>query len=274
MATGTYTVPELTAEQVQRILVKPLEDRSVFLLNGMTQAPTWVGENEEIPDTAELDTKEMTLMPPGMKSIKIISRFSNELARQSIVDLSVVLKDRLVSDVANTLDQALLTSADATGLVPRGLLFYEGTQQMPAIGTLGLDDLHDAIGMMLSANVDVSRVRWFMRHEVFVHLRKLKDGNDRYQLQPDPTSVGGYTLLGIPVTVTDRLPLATGTPDSSAVVLADFSTIAVARDLAPSVTVLPELFAKTDQIGIRVITRYDAKPMLPEGILIMRGVTV
>lgn len=290
MATGTYTVPELTAEQVQRILIKPLEDKSVFLsagprifdtdgsqiripmLNGMTNAPTWVAENGAIPDTTELDTTEMTLMPPGMRSIKVISRFSNELARQSIVALDTTLKDRLVSDVANTLDNALLTSQVTDGSVPLGLLFYPGVQEMPAVGTITLDDLHDAIGMMLASNVEVSRVRWFMRSEVFVQLRKLKDGQDRYQLTPDPTQAGGYQLLGIPVTVTNRLPKATGTPDSSAVILADFSVIAVARDLAPSVTVLSERYADYDQIGIRVITRYDAKPMLPEGILIMRGV--
>ena len=295
MATSTGNNPALTAEQVQKILVAPLEDKSVFLsagprifdtngspvrvplLVGMSEEPTWVGENELIPSDTELETDEVTLLPEGMKSIKTISRFSNELARQSIVALDVAIKDRLVSDVANKLDNALISSTVTNGTVPRGLLSYQGVQEMTGVGTLELDDLLDAIGLMFAANVDTSRLKWFMRSEVFVHLRKLKDGDDRYQLQPDPTLAGAFTLFGIPVVITNRLPTSTNnaTPPvtSSSVVLADFSTIAVARDLAPSVTILTERYADYDQIGIRVTTRYDAAPLLPEGVLILRGVT-
>ena len=164
----------------------------------------------------------------------------------------------------------LLTSNVTDGSVPLGLLNYQGIQEMDSVGVLALDDLHNAIGLMLAANVDPARLKWFMRSDVFVHLRKLKDGNERYQLQPDPSAVGGYTLLGIPVTVTNRLPTADGASD---VVLADWSCIAVARDLQPSVTILSERYADLDQIAVRVITRFDALPLLEDGILIMRGVT-
>lgn len=296
MPTGTSTVPELTQEQVQRILVQPLEERSVFLrsaprifdsngspmripkLVGMTQAPTWVDENEAIPDTTEMDTTEVTLMPETMKSIKVISRFSNELARQSIIGFDAALRDRLVSDVADLLDNALLASDVTDGTQPVGLLNYAGTQSMAAVGVPTLDDLHDAIGLMFSANVEVSRLRWFMRSREFVNFRKLKDTTDRYQLQPDPTEAGQFRLLGIPVTVTNRIPLyddpnTTEVEEYSSIVLADFSTIAVARDLAPSVTVLSERYADYDQIGIRVVTRYDAAPLLPEAVLVLRDVT-
>jgi HK97 family phage major capsid protein len=292
MPTGTATVPELTAEQVQRILVQPLEDRSVFLnagprifdtpgspvrvpkLVGMTIAPTWIGENQAIPDTTEMNTDEVVLMPETMKSIKIISRFSNELARQSIIGFDAALRDRLVTDVSNVLDNALLSSTVTNGTQPLGLLNYVGTQQMTAVGVPSLDDLHDAIGMMFAANVDTTRVRWFMTSREFVGFRKLKDNGGRYQLQPDPTQAGGYTLLGIPVRVSNRIPQNGGlNTDASSIVLADFSTIAVARDLAPSVTVLSERYADFDQIGVRIVTRYDAAPLLPEAILVMRGVT-
>ena len=291
MPTGTATVPELTAEQVQRILVQPLEDRSVFLnagprifdtpgspvrvpkLVGMTVDPTWIGENQAIPDTTEMDTDEVVLMPETMKSIKIISRFSNELARQSIIGFDAALRDRLVTDVANVMDNALLSSTVTDGTQPLGLLNYVGTQSMAAVGVPSLDDLHDAIGLMFAASVDTTRVRWFMTSREFVNFRKLKDTTNRYQLQPDPTQAGQYTLLGIPVRVTNRIPQNGGlNADESSIVLADFSTIAVARDLAPSVTVLSERYADFDQIGIRVVTRYDAAPLLPEAILVMRGV--
>lgn len=61
---------------------------------------------------------------------------------------------------------------------------------------------------------------------------------------PDPTAdgvfglFGLFGLFGIPVTVTNRIPIAGTTGNPSSVILADFSQIAVARDLAPSVKIL------------------------------------
>jgi hypothetical protein len=40
--------------------------------------------------------------------------------------------------------------------------------------------------------------------------------------------------------------------------------IAVARDLAPSVTILTERYAEYDEIGIRVVTRYDLGLLHPK----------
>jgi len=107
------------------------------------------------------------------------------------------------------------------------------------------------------------RARWLMRATNFTTLQKSKDGSQRYQIQPDPTKAGAFTLLGIPVVVTDRLPVdATPTPDTTEIVLADFSQIAVARDLAPSVKILDQTFGQYDQMAIRVVVaRYDAAPL-------------
>ena len=59
------------------------------------------------------------------------------------------------------------------------------------------------------------------------------------------------------------------------VVLADFSPIAVARDLAPlSVKILDQTFGAYDQMAIRVVARYDAAPLNPEAVVVLRGVTV
>ena len=97
---------------------------------------------------------------------------------------------------------------------------------------------------------------------------------DDGKLRPLDARMKAHTLLGIPVRVSNRIPRNGGlNTDASSIVLADFSTIAVARDLAPSVTVLSERYADFDQIGIRVVTRYDAAPLLPEAVLVMRGVT-
>ena len=76
---------------------------------------------------------EVTLLPTTMKSVKVLTRFSNELARQSVIALDAALRNRLVTDVANVVDAAAVplvdavraastTPADALGLEDRGRL--------------------------------------------------------------------------------------------------------------------------------------------------------
>ena len=290
MASGVSNTPELTREQVQSILIQPLEQASVFLASGprvfdtegspvrvpkltVVTDPNWHGENEQIQEE-DPDFGEVTLLPPTMKSVKVITRFSNELARQSVVALEAALRDRLVRDVAAKLDTAFIASAVTDGTEPRGLINYAGVQSMPGIGVPTLDDLHDAVGLAMAANVDTSRLRWLMTSRDFVNVRKLKDLQDRYQLQPDPTQEGAFRLLGFPVTITNRIPADGGDDDDeSSIVLADFSQIAVARDLSPSVKILDQTYADFDQMAIRVVARYDAAPLNPEAVVVLRGVT-
>jgi len=130
MPASTTTAPELTREQVQAILVQPLTAASVFLaagprifdvtaagpvriptLVGVT-APSWHGENELI-NKVEADFGEVVLLD-GIKSLKSLTRFSNELARSSIVALDAALRDRMVLDVAARRQQL------GVARVPRG----------------------------------------------------------------------------------------------------------------------------------------------------------
>ena len=291
MAADTTSASELTREQVQAILVQPLEQASVFLASGprifdtdgspvrvpkltAMDEPSWIGENTQIPEV-DASFGEVTLLPSSMKSVKSLTRFSNELARQSVIALDAALRQRMVRDVAAKLDAAFIAGTGGTpaGTEPVGIVNYSGTSELTGVGTLGLDDLHDAEGVALAANVDPARMRWFMRSGTFVGLRKLKDTSGKYLVQPDPTEAGAYRLLGHEVTVTNRVPVETGTPDTTEVVLADMSQVAVARDLSPSVKVLDQTFGDFDQMAIRVVARYDAAPLNPEAVVVLRGVT-
>ncbi|MGI5951827.1 MAG: phage major capsid protein [Brooklawnia sp.] len=279
---STATHAELTAEQVQKILVQPLTDTSVFLsagprifdtngsqiripkMGGAT-SPDWHGENEQISEV-ETDFDEITLLPSTMKSVKVITRFSNELARQSIVALDATLRNRLVTDVADKLDRQFLSAGGDGTTTPLGLFAYQDTQNVPVGGPLDLDVLLDAWGKALAANVNMGSLKWLLRPDDFVGLRKLKLTSGQYVLQPDPTKDGIFRLWGAPVTVTARIP-------EGKAALADFGQIAVARDLAPSVKVLTETYADYDQQAIRVVARYDAAPLNPEAIITLTGIT-
>ena len=54
----------------------------------------------------------------------------------------------------------------------------------------------------------------------------------------------------------------------------DFSQIAVARDLAPSVTVLRERYADWDQGALLVVARYDAAPLNAAAVVALTGIAI
>lgn len=278
MTETTTANPELLADQVSSLLVQPLEAASVVLssgprifdTSGVLRIPKlvsgatvgFVGEGGLIPDDADVDFDELVLMPTERKSIKTILKYTNELVRQSVIGIDAVLKARLVKDVSDALDAALLTgdgSSDSiTGIIE------QANVQTDVWDPTDPDTLMDAIGLAVAAEVMPNR--WFINGADFVTLRKVKEtsGSAKYVLESDLTKDATYRLFGIPVTVTNKLPEGTA-------VLADMSQVAVARDNAPSVTVLSERYAEYDQIGLRVTTRYDLGLLHPEGVIVLGG---
>jgi len=269
----TSAIPELLQEQVASLLVQPLEAASVVLSSGPrifdTASPlripkltsgASVGFVEEaglIPE-AGVDFGEVTLMPSDRTSLKVLLRFTNELLRQSVIGLDATLKQRLVTDVSHALDDALLKGIGAdhsiTGII------HQADVQTGALDVTDADCLLDAIALASAAEVTPNR--WFVNGQDFIALRKLKDGYERYLLESDVTKDVTYRLFGIPVTVTNKLAAGTA-------ILLDTSMVAVARDLAPSVTLLSERYAEYDEQAIRVVTRYDLGLLHPEGVIVL-----
>lgn len=288
MAVSTANATELTAVQVAKILVQPLAEKSVFLsagprifdtagplripMAGAPVDPSWTGENELITEK-DVDFDEVGLLPSTMKSLKVITRYSNELARQSVISLDQAIKDRLVNGVADKLDAQLLSATGDGITTPKGLFAYSGIQTLAVGGALTLDKLLDAWGMALSANVNMAGLRWILTPGDFVSLRKVKDTTGSYILNADPTADAVFRLFGAPVTVSARVPNTTGGTVTGRAALVDFSQIAVARDLAPSVKILTERYADYDQQAIRVVARYDAAPLNPKAVVALTGIT-
>lgn len=283
MALDTQVASELTQDQVSTILTKPLEQRSVFLAAGPTifdtngspvrvpaapgseaDALQWVGENELIPEV-DPELGEMSLLPSTMKSVKTITRYSNELARQSIVSLDRVLQDRLVADVATKLDRQFLSDQGDGITTPQGMFAWPGVEDVDAAAGLNLDTILAAQGIALESYVDLDRLALFIRPGDLMTLRGLKDNDGHYILNADATQGGGFRVLGMNVLVSSHIP-------AGRAALADMSMVAVARDLAPSVKILTERYADYDQQAIRVVARYDAKPLDTAGIVTFSGI--
>lgn len=274
MSNSSVTAKTLITEQVAKVLVEPLEAKSVVLEAGpkifnsseplriptLTDGfdPAWVGENELIPED-DAAFGEIALMPTERKSIKSITRVSNELIRMAAVGVDNVLQARLVKDVANKLDTALLIGDGADNTVT-GILNQPGVQ-VGTLDTADPDSLLDAIALANAAEVTPSR--WFISGADYAALSKLKDADGKYLLQTMGTINGTMTktLFGIPVTVTNKLTAGQGA-------LVDMSEVAVVRDINPTVKILDERYAEYDQVGIRVVTRYDLGLLHPEGVVV------
>jgi HK97 family phage major capsid protein len=92
--------------------------------------PDWIDENELITDD-DTTFDEVVLMPTTMKSVKVLTRFSNELARQSVVALDAVVKARLVKDVADKIDNAFIAGTSDTGTI-RSSVSARSSMTIPA----------------------------------------------------------------------------------------------------------------------------------------------
>lgn len=276
MATDSTNANTLIQEQVASFLVQPLERASVILNAGATvfdsseplRVPTitegvnpeWVGENELIPED-EVTTGEISLMPTNRKSIKVITRVSNELIRMATVSVSSVLEQRIVADVRAKLDDALLDGDGADNSIT-GLLNQPGVTT-GAFDASDPDSLIDAIGSLNALEVTPNRV--IVSGADFTSLRKLKDTSGRYLLTPDITAGAVGSLFGIPVSVTNKLEAGTA-------IVGDMSAVAVVRDIDPRVDILRERYADYDQTGIRVVTRYDLGLIRPSAVAVLKSV--
>lgn len=273
MAIGTTGASALIAEQVSSMLVTPLEAASVVLGAGTTiinssspvRVPTigtysptgWVGENELIPE-GDATFGEISLMPTDRKSIKTIVRVSNELIRSSSIGVSAALQTRMVNDVREALDTALLTG-DGEDNTVTGLVNQAGVLT-GAYDPTNLDSVLDGVALM--AAQEVTPTALLVNSGDYITMRKIKDADGRPLIQPDLTATAQYQLHGVRVVATNKLPTGTA-------VLADMSKVIVVRDIDPTIDVLTERYAEYDQTAIRVRTRYDLGLSHPQGVAVL-----
>lgn len=274
MATQTTaTFPTLQQTEIQSLLVQPLESESVFLASGPkiidTNGPIripriasgltvgFVGEGAQIPESS-VGLDEVSMLPSTLKSLKVISRVTSEVLRSSAQSLDAILKQRLATDTAKALDVALFTGNGNSNTI-KGLLNQAGV----ATGVLDAtktDSLLDGIGIARANEVKPNR--WFLSPADYLSIRKIKDTSGKYILQPDLTAAGQEVLFGVPVTVTAQIP-------TGKAVLADMNLVAVARDMSPSITVDSSRYFDTDEVALRVVTRYDLALLQPKAVTIL-----
>lgn len=276
MPVSSTTAATLVKDQISSALIEPLEKASVILSAGVTvfdsseplRVPTlsgqvnaaWVGENEEIPEADGPTFGEIELMPKNRKSVKTLVRVSNELIRMATIGVSTVLQRRIVTDVKEKLDTALLSGDGADNAVT-GLLNQPGIETA-SLDPTKVDSVLDALATMAAHEVTPNTL--FMAGSDFFAIRKAKDAQGRYLLQPDITRAGAFQLQGVPVIATNKLTAGTA-------IFANTADIAVVRDTSPTITVDTSRYLEFDQTAIRATCRYDLGVLRKESVLILKA---
>ncbi|WP_124712692.1 phage major capsid protein [Mycolicibacterium nivoides] len=276
------TQPTLTAAEVAKLLVQPLEQESSFLAAGPqiidTAGPLRVpriasgasagfyAPGATITDS-NVSFDEVALLPSTLKGIKSLTILSNELVREAthtVGALEQVVSTRLVTDVSNVLDAALYDGTGASDTI-KGIFRQSGI----TTGVLDLADPDSLIdGLAAAQGNHVSATHWVMTPQAFAALRKLHVGETdaRYLLDPNMHEGTQFTLFGLPVIVTDYIPNVSG---KARVALVDFSKVIVARDQDPTIAILDQTFGDADSVGIRVTARFDVAVLHPKAVTLL-----
>ncbi|WP_406429839.1 phage major capsid protein [Streptomyces sp. NBC_01589] len=267
-----------------------LRAKSVFL-SANPQLVTMDSMTLEVPRIAASSTASMTAEGAGIgisdttfqavtltaKKAAVLTKATNESLMDSSPELQQLVAKDHMKEVARLLDAQFLAGNGTTPNM-RGLRNFSGVNVTP-LGTngasLSLDGLADAVGRLEQNNGDLNGAAWFMSGRSWASIRKAKDGQQRYQVSPDPTRDGERRLFGIPVFVSNQISNAetVGTSsDCSWIGLADMGQVVVGRRQEVRVIYSSDAYFDSDSMGVRTTSRWDIAPLDPKGIELITGV--
>ena len=189
IANTTISNATLTQDQVERLLVLQLQQRSTYLSQGFPVftsngepiklpsltsfgTATFVAQGTAIPEVNAV-TSEIELLSSSVHAIKVLNRMSNDLVRQSLVSVEAAFSSKLVADVSEMLDEAMFNGGTATAGSPIGMVNFSGNVNAgTAAGTaLSSDNLFDIDEIGYAENLDMNAARWAMSPQTFSLIR-------------------------------------------------------------------------------------------------------
>jgi HK97 family phage major capsid protein len=276
----TSNTSALIQSTVQSLLIQPLVPASVILGLGPhifdTNAPIrvprigattagWYSEGATI-SLSDASFDEVDLLPSTLQSVKAIIPLSAELVRSAVLGVTTVLEQRVVQDVARAIDQAFIQGSGTAGTNVIGLINQTGVNAATyaASGAGDLQDQDTYLSALATAYSEFTTPTHWLIHptDFFGTILKAKDTLGRLLFVADPSGNGPGSLFGIPVVVTAQVPQGT-------LLLVDITKVLVARDLSPSVQVLLETFAQSDEIGVEVTARFDIGVAHPQAVTVL-----
>lgn len=231
----------------------------VYKVNGKLTIPYYDDTTNAISMAYTNEFSELTSTSGKFVNIDLdgylagcLTKISKSLINNASFDITSVVIERMAVAIAKFIEKELLigTSAKITGLstLKNSITSAKAT-------AVSLDDLIEVQEAV--SDIYQAEAVWIMNKKTRTAIRKLKDSEGRYILNPDPTSKWGYTLLGKDVYCSDNMPeIAAG---KTTVYYGDMKGLAVKVSEDISIQVLKERFATEHVDGVVGWVELDAK---------------
>lgn len=229
-AQGGFVVnKELTGQ-----IIKTLKDRSnVFgffnstTIPGIARLPkkasngvaTWADEQTTPNGTPAATIPTLDILELGQNRLYRESALTQQMLNVQEIDLRSFIIDDISESMADAIEDAIFNGTGTkqpTGLL--GAINANKKISLATRGTITVDDLKKCKAKLKKEAQ--MKAKWFMNSDTLLQIDLIKDNNGQYILHQDITSASGYTLLGLPVEVTDVMPTLADTGEKCVVVLA------------------------------------------------------
>lgn len=227
-AQGGFVVNDILSQEI----IKTLKDRSDVYnffngtsIKGNLRIPkqasngtaSWVTENPATDPTASIPT--LSIIELGQNRLYRESALTQQMINSEELDLQAFIKEDISDTMTDSIEDAIFNGTGTNQ--PTGLVKGIKTANKITVGTRGeitVEDLKKAKAKLKQKVV--KQAKWFMNAETYLLVDLLKDTMGRPLLQPNIAEGTGYTLLGLPVVLTDALKTPADTGANCLIVLA------------------------------------------------------
>ena len=227
-AQGGFVVNDNLSQEI----IKELKDRSDVYkffngtsIKGNLRIPkqassgtaSWVTENPATDPTATIPT--LSIIELGQNRLYRESALTQQMINVEELDLQAFVKEDIADTMTDSIEDAIFNGTGTNQ--PTGLISGILSKNKITVNTRGeitIDDLKKAKAKLKQKIV--KQAKWFMNAETYLLVDLLKDSMGRPLLQPNIAEGTGYTLLGLPVVLTDALKTPSDTGANCLIVLA------------------------------------------------------
>lgn len=181
---------------------------------------------------------------------------SRKLLRLSSLNPEQIVRNRLMTVASNVMENNYLNGSGINqplGVFVASDMGIDSSRDVESTvsGSFATDDFISVEGELKQQYR--KNAAWLMSRAALTRVRKLKDGEGDYLLNPNLREGGNQTLLGYPLMISEYCPSLTS--GNYGAILGDFSFYYIIDNLNMQIQRLNELFALTNQIGF--IFRYE-----------------
>lgn len=194
----------------------------------------------------------------------VLTKVSKSLVNNSQFDIVSFVVNDMAENIARWLEKEML---QGTADKIRGVADATNTLESATAAAVTADELITLQGKVKDAFQ--ANACWIMAPSTRDAIRKLKDSDNRYMLNPDFREGYGYTLLGKPVFVSDNMPAMAA--NAKEIIYGDLSGVALKISEDINIEVLRERFATEHAIGVVGYLECDSKIENEQKIAVMVG---